>query len=112
MTSSERQYLNYKDQYRSNIKLAHEKQKKHDQVIKAERQEQLWQKYQNEESLAVMMRRLRNKLQISQEELAYDVNMAQSAISRIETGSGNPSYKTLMRIARAYKMKIDFVMLD
>ncbi|MCR5322531.1 MAG: helix-turn-helix transcriptional regulator [Lachnospiraceae bacterium] len=48
---------------------------------------------------------------MTQEELAKATGISQADISRLERGTGNPSIKTLQRVARALKMalKIEFV---
>ncbi len=48
---------------------------------------------------------------MTQEELAKATGISQADISRLEKGTGNPSIKTLQRVARALKMslKIEFV---
>lgn len=55
------------------------------------------------------MQRFRRNICVSQEELAEYVGLTQSVISRMETGRGNPSYMTLMKMARTFDRKIDFV---
>lgn len=59
--------------------------------------------------LCEMMIKIRTELSVSQEELAQYVGVTQSTISRLESGRGNPTYLTLMRIARVAHMRIDFV---
>ncbi len=66
-----------------------------------EKEDRLW--------LMEIMRELRKELWLSQEELAESLGIQQSALSRIESGRGNPSYITLMKIARMANKKIDFV---
>lgn len=48
----------------------------------------------------------RRKKHLSQAKLASKLNMQQSAISRIESGKGNPSLNTLLAIARALNVHI------
>ncbi|NLR32824.1 helix-turn-helix transcriptional regulator [Lactobacillus sp. ZJLC3-7] len=43
----------------------------------------------------------RENAKLSQSELAKLVGTSQNAISRVENGNGNPSLKTLTRIAEA-----------
>lgn len=53
----------------------------------------------------------RNSAGLTQKELSQRTGIAQSDISRIENGNGNPSLKTLKRLAEAMgkKLKIEFV---
>ncbi len=48
---------------------------------------------------------------MTQKELAEITGISQADISRLERGTGNPSLKTLQRVAQALKMslKIEFV---
>ena len=50
---------------------------------------------------------------MTQKELAAATGISQADISRLEHGTGNPSVKTLQRVAKALHMalKIDFVPL-
>ena len=52
----------------------------------------------------------RKKAGLTQEELAARMNTKQSVIARLEAGQGNPSAKTLSRIAAATgtRLRIDF----
>jgi transcriptional regulator with XRE-family HTH domain len=53
----------------------------------------------------------RKKKGITQKELAEKTGIAQGDISKLENGNGNPSIKTLQRLAAAMDMslKIEFV---
>ncbi len=53
----------------------------------------------------------RSSAGLTQKELSQRTGIAQSDISRIENGNGNPSLKTLKRLAEAMgkKLKIEFV---
>ncbi|MDA9451179.1 MULTISPECIES: helix-turn-helix domain-containing protein [unclassified Bradyrhizobium] len=59
--------------------------------------------------LARNVRRLRLERGLSQEKLAADASTRQALISNIEAGSGNPTLKVMIRIARA--LKVDFAEL-
>ena len=54
---------------------------------------------------------LRKKEALTQRELAKKLGTTQSAISRLESGSYNPSFKFLSRLAQALgkQLKIEFV---
>ena len=54
---------------------------------------------------------LRKEKGISQQELSKLTGIAQADISRIENGNGNPSFKTLKRIAEGLgkKLQVSFV---
>ena len=51
---------------------------------------------------------------MTQKELSAVTGISQADISRLEHGTGNPSLKTLQRIAKAFHMslKIEFIPLD
>lgn len=49
----------------------------------------------------------RNTAKVSQKELAKRTGIAQADISKIENGRGNPSLKTLLRIATALGMRLN-----
>ena len=53
----------------------------------------------------------RKATKLTQKELAEKTGIAQGDISKLENGSGNPSLKTLMRLAKGMgkKLKIEFV---
>lgn len=46
---------------------------------------------------------------LTQAELAERVGMKQEAIARLESGQGNPTYRTLSRIAKALNKKVALV---
>ena len=56
----------------------------------------------------------RESANITQKELAEKTGIAQADISRIENGNGNPSIRTLQRLANGMGMalKIEFVPLS
>lgn len=58
---------------------------------------------------AVIERRIRKKM--SQQDLARKIGTKQSAISRLESGTANPSIKFLQRVAEALgaRLSISFV---
>jgi len=49
----------------------------------------------------------RKKADLTQKQLADKTGITQSNISRIETGEGNPSLKTLKRLASGLHMKLN-----
>ncbi len=53
---------------------------------------------------AVMRKRIENK--ISQKQLAKRLGTGQSAVSRLESGVANPSYKFLQKLAKALDSKL------
>lgn len=55
-------------------------------------------------AMQLCLARLRRKL--SQDELSARTGMPQAHISRIESGKGNPSLNTLLRIARALDVNV------
>jgi ribosome-binding protein aMBF1 (putative translation factor) len=57
---------------------------------------------------AVIDKRLKKKM--SQQTLAKQIGTRQSAISRLESGEGNPSFKFLQKVAKALdsKLRISF----
>ncbi len=67
-----------------------------------------YDKLDDEFRLLEMMLIARKELNLTQAQLAKRAGMQQEAIARIENG-GNPSYKTLARIAKALNKKIAFV---
>lgn len=53
------------------------------------------------QTLASVIRQLRLKRGITQEELAFDSNVTVSALSRIERGLSSPVFTTLVKLADA-----------
>ena len=68
-------------------------------VFKAE-----WEALQPEMALVQAMIDARKKTGLTQKELAERTGIAQSDISKFETGGGNPSLKTLQRLASGMGM--------
>lgn len=56
--------------------------------------------------LAVTVMKAREEANLSQAELAERIGTSQAAISRVENGTGNPSVKTLARIAQALNQSL------
>jgi predicted transcriptional regulator len=56
----------------------------------------------------------RKKSGMTQKELSVVTGISQADISRLEHGTGNPSIKTLQRLAKAFHMalKIEFVPVE
>lgn len=59
--------------------------------------------------LAVQLAQLREKRGLSQSELARQTGVNQAEISRIERGSGNPTERTLLRLADALNADLQLV---
>ena len=70
--------------------------------------------YQPEAALMLAMVEARRKQNLTQQELAERTGIAQTEISRIESGSRNPSIKVLQRLADGMGMylQIAFVPKD
>jgi transcriptional regulator with XRE-family HTH domain len=51
--------------------------------------------------LAVVLKRLREDRQLTQEELAFEAGITASALSRIERGLNSPGWTTLKQIIKA-----------
>lgn len=56
---------------------------------------------QPDQSLAVVLKRLREERDITQEQLAFSAGITASALSRIERGVNTPGWTTVERIAKA-----------
>jgi len=50
------------------------------------------------------LRKIRKKLEVSQEELAHNANLDRTFISTLERGLKNPSLKTILKIAQALRI--------
>lgn len=59
--------------------------------------------------LARQLLQLRKKHRWTQQEFAQKSGVPQSEISRIERGESNPTYQTLVALARSLNMTIGFV---
>ena len=71
----------------------------------------IWEDSQTEYQIMKEICDARIKAQITQEELSKKSGITQADLSRIENGNGNPSIRTLKRIATALgcKLQISFV---
>jgi transcriptional regulator with XRE-family HTH domain len=54
-----------------------------------------------DQTLASVLRRLRQEREITQEALAFHANITVSTLARIERGVSNPTWTTLLKIADA-----------
>lgn len=61
---------------------------------------------QPDQSLAALLKSLREERAITQEQLAFDAGITVSALSRIERGLNSPGFSTVMRIARALDVRL------
>lgn len=70
-----------------------------------------WEALQPEFAIVHAMINARNRAGLTQKQLSEKTGIAQGDISKLESGSGNPSLKTLKRIADGLDMnlKIEFV---
>jgi len=57
------------------------------------------------EKLAALVKKIREDLDVTQEELAHDARLTLSQVARIETSKGNPTVSTIFAIARALKVR-------
>lgn len=85
------------------------KEQLHDPVFK--------EKYDSLEPEFIVMQTMidaRKEKGMTQKELALITGISQADISRLEHGTGNPSIRTLKRVAKALHMalKIEFVPID
>src|SRR3990167_3021226 len=74
----------------------------------------LYERKRREIELALLMRKTREKANLSQEDVAERMHTTRSAVSRLEssgTGRHSPSLETLLKYAQAlgYSMKINLV---
>lgn len=61
---------------------------------------------QPDQSLAALLKSLREERAITQEQLAFDAGITVSALSRIERGLNSPGFSTVMRISRALDVRL------
>ncbi|MCD8285760.1 MAG: helix-turn-helix transcriptional regulator [Clostridia bacterium] len=65
-----------------------------------------WDAMEPEYQITLAIIQGRNRLNLSQAQLAELTGIHQADISRLENGSGNPSLKTLKRLAAGLNMKL------
>lgn len=61
---------------------------------------------QPDQSLAVLLKSLREERAVTQEQLAFDAGITVSALSRIERGLNSPGFSTVTRIAGALDVRL------
>jgi DNA-binding XRE family transcriptional regulator len=62
------------------------------------------------EGVASRLKLLRKAKNLTQDELAEQLSLTKSAISKFETGNSSPSSDTLKRIAALYKVSVDYLL--
>ncbi len=70
-----------------------------------------WDSLEEEYKLMSAMADMRKELNVSQKELSLRTGISQGDISKLEKGVGNPSLKTLKKIAKGLgcKLQIQFI---
>lgn len=63
-------------------------------------------------NLGKKVKSLRKALKYSQEELAFQAEIDVTFVSRIERGTGNPSYLTLLKLASTLQVSIKNLIED
>lgn len=63
-------------------------------------------------NLGEKVKSLRKALKYSQEELAFQAEIDVTFVSRIERGTGNPSYLTLLKLASVLQVSIKNLIED
>lgn len=63
-------------------------------------------------NLGEKVKSLRKALKYSQEELAFQAGIDVTFVSRIERGTGNPSYLTLLKLASTLQVSIKNLIED
>lgn len=56
--------------------------------------------------LGISIRLWREKKRLSQEELSFNANIHRTYLSQLELGKRNPSYTTLLKLAKALSISI------
>ena len=64
----------------------------------------------NQEKLAIKLRQLRIKENISQEKLAYLAKVDRTLISKIERSIANPSLEVLVKISECLNVSVDHLL--
>jgi transcriptional regulator with XRE-family HTH domain len=59
-----------------------------------------------DQTLALLLKRLREDRGLTQEQLAFDTGLSASALSRIERGLNNPAWTTVVQIAKALDVTV------
>lgn len=59
-----------------------------------------------DQTLALLLKRLREDRGLTQEQLAFDTGLSASALSRIERGLNNPAWTTVVQIAKALDVSV------
>lgn len=62
-----------------------------------------------QEIIAFILKELRNIKNLTQFEIAKEINIAQNQYQRYETGKTMPSIEILIRIAEIYKVSLDYI---
>ncbi len=64
------------------------------------------------QSLGIRIKTIRNKIGISQEELAFICGFDRTYISLLERGKRNPSYLNLLKLARGLNINVKDLIAD
>lgn len=80
--------------------------------LKDEEFRKIWEDMQPEYQLMREICEKRIKKQMTQKELSKKTGITQADLSRIENGEGNPSWKTLKRIATALGCTLSITFKD
>jgi DNA-binding XRE family transcriptional regulator len=67
----------------------------------------LWEESELEFQLRMAIIDARNSLDMTQGELAKAAGMKREIVTRLESGNGNPTLKTVQRIAKAAGKKVE-----
>lgn len=59
------------------------------------------------ETLVINLKQIRKKAHLTQEELANCVGVRRETISQLESGKGNPSLLTVLKVAKVLKVPVD-----
>ena len=66
----------------------------------------IWEESQPDYQIVLALAKARAKTGMTQKELSEKSGVMQSEISRIENGNGNPSLKTLRKLAKGMNMRL------
>lgn len=59
------------------------------------------------ETLVINLKQIRKEAHLTQEELANCVGVRRETISQLESGKGNPSLLTVLKVAKVLKVPVD-----